>query len=108
MENIIMTIVLAIIAALTAYGVKLIRDARATASKSGWLYVLEHGAAVGVRFVEQTMEKYTNEEKLGAAIDYVYAYLDRAGVNFTEDDKLIIKGAIEAALLKFKTEIEPV
>ena len=106
MENILLTILLAVIAGATLYGVKLIRDVKSSASKSGWITVLEYGAAIAVRYIEQTMSKYSNEEKLGAAIDYVYAYLARAGVNFSEDDKAIIKGAVEAALVKFKTEIE--
>jgi hypothetical protein len=66
-----------------------------------WDWILEQAAAIAVRAAEQLFIE--NAEKLEYALGYVEKYLDGFGIQV---DPVLIRGAIEAALIKFKKELE--
>jgi len=108
MENYLTPVILIIMALVAAYAVQNIRLAISLREKINigdavWHWALKAACEIAVNAAEQIA--FENSDRLKFAEDYVYAYLAKAGFNFTEADRLIIRGAIEAALREMKEEI---
>jgi hypothetical protein len=103
LENALLPLLLFAIAGLGALAIKLYKEG--TARVGDWSYILENGAKIAVLAAEQLFKSGEGEAKLRYAEKFVYEYLDNYGITFTDEQKGIVRGAIEAAVYELTREI---